>query len=649
MTIKTFAQATERLAEAFPGYEARSHQVALAEAIEKSLESGTHLLGQAGTGTGKSFAHLIPAILSGKRTIVSTATKALQDQLASKDLPWLHEHLGIDFTFAILKGRSNYVCLNRVIEADIDQSTKDTIISVIQDKGGDLALGLDADEGFTGEQDQFGIQIDWRDWSQVSSDSDECKECGFECFAYRARQRALDSHIVVVNHALYLTELLVKDVTDGNVSFLGPHAIFVADEFHEFEEYASSSLGGQLRHRGITNLMRQVENVTLQYDQERSRQVGQLTSEVEKAADDLWNTLEDGRITSTKLIDHADQFVGLTNALIDLEEFLGEKWPKTTMETSKKKGARARRLVASMVDTMVTVVQSSFNDYVRWVETETTRRTRETSKVLNYAPIEVGPYLRRLLFDEENGVTVIGVSATLTVNNKFDYIAGRLGLDHYDSIDVGTPFDFQEQARFYIPTDLPHPSKEKVAWSSGSINRMRELIKRSGGGALLLFTSYKEMQTAYELLAPELPYTTMIQGQNGESNQKLAEKFRADKDSVLFGTNSFMTGVDIQGDSLRLLIVNKMPFPVPNDPLIEARCEIIENRGGNAFFDYSIPVMTLTLTQAVGRLIRSKTDRGVFAILDPRLDSMPYGRKVVSSLPDAPVINSLEAVEEMFS
>lgn len=653
MLPRTFVQAEERLAETLPGYESRPQQQALAAAVEEAIVEGRHLLAEAGTGTGKSLGYLIPAILSGKRVIVSTATKALQDQIALKDLPFLQDNLGVQFWATILKGRGNYVCFNRVQDSErLDDQVRARVLSVLENQPTPAYpndLFQPEFDGFSGERDQFGIEIGWADWYEIASEADDCKDCGWECYAYRAREKAKVANIVVVNHALYMTDLMVKEVSDGFASFLGPHEVVVFDEAHEIEEYASSSLGRELKLRGIEFLMREINNFHGNYDRQRIGEADRLASAIQSAARRLWDTLEPGRIRQNDVLDREDEFVALNNAFVAMYEFMAEKWPATTRRSDSlmnKRGSKIRRKVESMGETILKIIMDPFADTVRWVEEERTPRSNEKITVLKYAPIDVGPYLRRMLFGGHVGITAILTSATLKTNGGFGYIAGRLGIDEYDDLDVGTPFDYPNQAKLYIPTDLPDPAQERAAWSNLSVSRMRELLTASDGRALLLFTSYAEMRNAYDSISPLIPHTCMMQGQ--DDNKVLAERFKEDIHSVLFATRSFMTGFDVQGESLSLVVVNKMPFPVPTEALTEARTEAIEARGGNSFRDYSIPVMTLVLKQAFGRLIRHRNDRGVVAILDPRLVKKGYGKAIVKVLPDAELVHDMEAVREMF-
>lgn len=626
-TPTTFAEAQEVLARALPGYERRTQQEALASAIEKAIANGTHLLAEAGTGTGKSLGYLIPAVLSGRRVVIATATKALQDQLWQKDIPFLQEHL-TSFSAALLKGRSNYLCVNRFLSTDPSEiPSYQAIHGVIFRENGELNTDI------AGERTDFPEMENW-EWMKVAGSPDDCRAYGcndnYQCYAQVAKAKAAASMVVVVNHAFYMTDLYIGEVTGGAVSLLGPHDILIVDEAHELEEYATSSLSTTFREVGMRQLSSEVMNLSHRYN------LGIDTRELDRAVGELWAVLSEGRIGPDKMLEMGDQVVAVANALIDLKESL--KATRLTDEGGKDK-ARVSNRLRSMTDRFVEFVQAPFNEVVRYVEVE--RKQRQTQLVIKAVPISVAKYLREHLFGSGHPTSIL-VSATMKTGDSMDYIAGRLGIDEYDTLDVGTPFDYSTQALTYIPESLPDPGKERAAWSAMAQTEIYDLLRASEGRAFVLFTSYREMEDAFEVLQGRLPYEMFMQGQ--APNQVLVEKFKATPNSVLFGTRSFMTGVDIPGDDLKLVIINKLPFPVPTEPVTEARCEVIEANGGSPFGHYTIPVMTLILKQAYGRLIRTKTDTGVVAILDPRLLTKGYGKGILRSLPDAPVVTEFAGV-----
>jgi ATP-dependent DNA helicase DinG len=633
--MDTFKDAEAVLASRLPKYESRPQQQALALSVESAIANGTHLLAQAGCGTGKSLGYLIPAILSGKRTIVSTETKALQTQLATLDLPFLGEHLGVNFTWCLLKGRSNYLCLNRARLNDklskIPSLAKVTQAALVP--------------GFLGDRDSLPFEVSDAEWIKMCSSADDCAELECKknpegCFAVQARLRAKDATVVIVNHALYATELKLYADTDGLISLLSEHDTVIFDEAHTLNDVVTDALSTSLTEQGVNSLAYALRTFTAKWlEQEHTEQIEPIVQSLVAAGGRLFRVLTEGRLSVQTLVSQRAEWDGLLAALGKaLETVLTPRWYRSGKDYAHARGMITRRI--SSMRTKLLQATGIVDGMCTWVEVTDKR------PILRAAPLSIARFLSDNLF--ESGRTCIMVSATLAENGSFDYVCTQLGLPkNTTSLDVGSPFNFQEQARLYIPADMPDPGREKDAWSTAALKEMLELVNHSEGRALLLFTSTSQLRKAYAALQPLLSYPCKCQG--SETNKRLAEWFMSEPSSVLFATRSFMTGVDFPGDACSLVIIDKLPFPVPTEPLFQARSEAIEANGGNSFSDLSVPIMTLTLLQAFGRLIRTKSDRGVVAILDPRLATKGYGKRIVKSLPNAPRVSTLNQVKEFFA
>ncbi len=659
--LMTFADVEERLAVALPGYEPREQQQRAAQAIEglfsRHLDHDpirrqpTNLAVQAGCGVGKSLAYLIPAILAainhGRRTVISVTTKALQAQIASKDMPFLEEHLGEPFTWCVLKGRSNYFCA--AVAENASAGDVPSLAAILRH--------AEQHPEWEGTQDGLPFQVPAGEWSQVASDSDTCRDLGCKdaladgvagCYAEAARARARTRQIVLANHALFFTDLSLR--AQGVPGMLGEYDFVVLDEAHEAESVAGDTLGGRLVQHTFVSLAREVWNWVRAYAPERQEQVGTAADRLTMATGALFGDagLPVGRIRNATLNENEEVLAGLVGALRDLrEQWLGTRLdnvPTVDYQRAKTRRDKVTRRIASTFERVGEMIGDD-PEIVRWVEMESGGRG-DRRKAVRTCPITVAPFLREHLFGKTPTALV---SATLAVKGSFDYVAGRLGIDRLVSLDVGTPFAFERQARLYVPA-IPAPERRDLArWEEAVDKEIIELVRASRGRALVLFTSLKHMRECAARVGQHIPHTVLVQGQNGISVGELTRRFREETDSVLFGTRSFMTGVDVQGEALSLLIVTKMPFPVPDEPLTQARCEQIIAAGGSDFRDYTIPVMSLVLQQAVGRLIRHRNDMGVAAILDPRMLDKPYGKQIVADLPPMRRTRSLADVQEFFA
>lgn len=662
--MKTFEEAQAVLAQSLPGYETRPEQERFAHHVERTLAANEefianqtglplHAFAQAGTGTGKALGYLIPAVLSGHRTIVSVTTKALQSQLENLDLPFLQQHLGIDFSWTVLKGRSNYVCLNRMALAD--ESEVPNLAALVREASA---------KDFGGERTDFSVEITDLQWRLICSETEECKDCGTDealgrCFANEARVRAQESKIVVVNHALLASTLMIEAETDGIVTMLGEYDVVVIDEAHEFADVCSNSIGGRLSLGSVRHLNRQIQSWASKFAEEGDSEfiapLGALTA----TAEDLFAALPDSsdhdpvKITIDHIESAVDQMSAFYEAMSRMGRLLAEAKVSADADyvVAKKRRDRIVASANSLHKRFLQIVSADFTEIVRWVEYD--RRTNPTTggtewvKVVAIAPISVAPFLSENLYAKHPTVMV---SATLSVKGKFDFAARQLGVEHYVELDVGTPFDYGTQARIYTPS-LPDPKAAGPAWESAVIEEIVDLTKAANGRTLILFTSVAHMRRVKSALSRRLSGMT-IKMQGEESVADLSRWFSRSPEtgekSVLLGVKSFFTGFDIRGEALTSVIIVKMPFPVPSEPLFAARCEKVKAEGGNDFSDLTLPMMSLVFQQAAGRLIRSKADRGVITILDPRISTKGYGRQIIKDLPPAPVITAPTQVEEFF-
>lgn len=663
MTLATFADAEEVLATRLPGYQARPQQQRLAVGVEATLASPfpVSILAQAGCGVGKSLGALIPSILATKedpetghmvpmRVIVATATKALQEQYANTDLPFLEANLGHDFTWALLKGRSNYVCQARLAELTASD------LPMVEELRAELA-----EEAHSGDFEHLTTQVPQDKQYLLSMSSAECpgrQDCPFAeiCFAERAKEIAKNSQVVITNTAMLMTELRIQKLSEGKVRMLGEYDAVVIDEAHELPEIAQGALADQFRLKGIENLATQVEGFFAFHGQ------------------DIPNAAEELRTAARQVWDHLALYATDDQVELKIETILGNSKPyrsmviaakalaplieavqigqRGTTRTEKAKQVRLIRRCVSLVEKFTEFLTSE--GLVRWVETDEIRRGSrrpERVTVLKYSPIEVGPFLRRHLWSK---VPAVLLSATLSVGDSFDYISREMGLTRPETLDVGTPFDYATQGRLFIPPkDAPTP-KDRGAWQSYAQRTTLDLVQTSGGGALLLYTSRRAMQDAYEMLSPIMEMaglTCFMQGhpEHG-TNKEIASKFKKDTHSVLFALKSFFTGVDFSGDTCRLVVIDKLPFPVPTEIMFNAKANLLNARMCRdvSFYQLSVPMMTLVLIQGVGRLIRSVNDRGVVAILDGRLASTGWGKNIVRDLPAMPVISQMNSVKGFY-
>jgi ATP-dependent DNA helicase DinG len=619
--VREFFDPAGRLEQVLPAYEPRAEQAALAEEVERALACGTHLLAEAGTGTGKSLAYLIPALESGQRVVVATATKALQEQLLTKDVPVAAAALGREVRVAVLKGRQNYLCRHGLHGFEL--------------LGGQLferpqdAAAFDAMRGWidtteTGDRAELEVEPPPGVWAEIAVGADRClgRRCPFVgvCFSEAARERASHADLVIVNHALYFADLGLRSRTDSP-AVLPEHEAVVFDEAHRLEESAATWLGGRISAPVLHRLLRDVDRAC----REAALPVpARAVDRVEEAGLRLIAAVAPraGRRRLREVPAEPAQALGLR--LTELAAALTAKQDEVE--------AVANRALRIAADVAVCLETDDANRVV-WAEPDT----------LAWAPIEVGPALEELLWDA--GPTAVLVSATLRAGDDFRFLRERLGLRHADEVAVGSPYDFRSQALLYLPRGLPDPREHEALGHVAE--EVRALCAASSGRALVLTSSYRALEAIAAGLRGRIPYDVLVQGE--APRERLLERFRDEVASVLVATSTFWQGVDIPGESLSLLVIDKLPFAAPGDPLVEARYERIQGLGGDWFREYALPTAVLQLRQGFGRLIRSHADRGVIAILDPRLRSRPYGGAFLDSLPPCPVTSDRACVADFFA
>ena len=644
------------LSRVVDGYEAREGQRAMAAAVADVIENGGTLIAEAGTGTGKTLAYLIPAILSGQRVLVSTGTKNLQEQIFFKDLPSLREALNKPFSATLMKGRSNYLCLHR-FETYRDGVNGNTSAGGRLIESGDRVtlpvIDAWAKTTATGDRAELrDLPEDLPLWKDIAADAETClgTECPRygDCFVTLMRQRAAESDVVIVNHHLLCADAQLRKSAYGEV--IPSCATLVVDEAHQLEDVATQYFGIAVSNYRIDDLVRDVER-TLAGLQGPPRDEGyQAISRVTERSRTFFSGLSMARMeaaeskarySSETFIDYFQDGAMLAGALEGLEATLvlaaDPKGPRCSDgEPADEVLATLARRARDLHQELTFLIRASDTDFVYYVE------SRGRGLFLRASPIDVSRLAKEALFDRMRATVL--TSATLAVDGSFEYVKSRLGIRAASQVRVPSEFDYTRQALLYLPRRIPSP--KAPTFSAAAAREVIEILKRTHGRAFVLFTSYAMLRSVQQFVEMSLPFPILVQGTAPRST--LIEQFRSTPNAVLLATSSFWQGVDVVGDALSCVIIDKLPFASPGDPITAARIEAIKARGGDAFADYQVPLAILALQQGLGRLIRHRTDRGVLAILDPRLRTMGYGRRFLDSLPPAPVTHELAAVERFF-
>jgi ATP-dependent DNA helicase DinG len=629
-TIESCFAADGPLFRVINGYRPREAQIEMAQAVDESIRSGGCVVVEAGTGTGKTFAYLIPALLSQANVIVSTGTRTLQDQLFQRDLPLLMRALRCSGTIALLKGRANYLCRYRLEQAVgegrfVDRSLVDELQQVVA-WSGRTASGDIADSGLSEES---------RIWPLVTSTSDNClgQECDEidECFLAKARKAAMDAQLVVVNHHLLLADFALRDRGFGEL--LPACDAVIIDEAHQLPDIASSFFGQSISSRQLIELSRDIVA-------EQQRDAVESV-ELALAADRL-----EGLIGAMRLafgVDPARESwpspppASLLAAIADLEEQLTLLIGPLEALAERGRGlASCLERATAQLDALKLLNMPPTSDEVQWFET-----FRSGGFIIHRTPLDIAEPFSQCLAQVESWVFT---SATLAVAERFDHFNHTLGLTTTVEMRLPSPFDFRQQALLYCPTGMVEPRDPN--YTAMVVEKALPVVEASGGSAFLLFTSYRAMHEAEQLLTATIDYPLLVQGRAPRA--RLLEQFRELGNAVLLGTQSFWEGVDVRGEALTCVVIDRLPFASPGDPVLQARIDAMRRNGGNPFMEFQVPSAVITLKQGVGRLIRDMDDYGALVLCDPRLISRPYGQTFLASLPAMPKTRKIEVVERFY-
>jgi len=632
MDLNDVFAAAGLLARKLPGYAPRAAQRSMAEAVATTLDKGGQLVVEAGTGTGKTFAYLAPALLSGRKVIVSTGTKHLQDQLFDRDLPTLRSALGVSTRIALLKGRANYLCLHRLdlaaAEGRFSSRAQASELEQIRSWAGRTKSGDIRELAEVAEDSPL--------WPRVTSTSDNClgSDCPNynDCHVMKARRAAQDAELLVINHHLLFADMALKEEGFGEL-LPGVDAVIV-DEAHQIPEVATQFFGLSLGSRQLAGIARDAV-------QEHLREAGDMgdlpeaAASLEKAVAELRLAMGPGsqRQPWKALGDHPRLRAALEDVASQLDDLRG--W----LEAAAPRGRGLEncwRRAERVHERLQLVVGKPPTDYVHWVETFT------RGFAIHFTPLSIAPLFRAQLATLDN--TWIFTSATLAVGDSFEHFVGALGLDEPRTLRLDSPFDYAHNALLYLPPNMPEPRDD--TYTEAVIRIARDVVSASGGRAFPLFTSHRALQEAAAALSASLKYPVLVQGQAPRA--ELLARFRQLGDAVLLGTGSFWEGVDVRGEALSMVLIDKLPFASPGDPVLQARIDTLRAAGGNPFFDVQVPEAVITLKQGAGRLIRDVQDRGVLVLCDPRLVNKGYGRVFRASLPPMPVTKQLADVQAFF-
>ncbi len=636
--IEKVFSAEGALAAVVPEFRARAGQVEMALSIQRTIQNQKAIVAEAGTGTGKTFAYLVPALLSGGKVIISTGTKTLQDQLFDRDIPTVRAALKAPVSVALLKGRANYVCHhhleNTLAEGRLPTREDTRYLQLIASFTRRTQSGDRADLAEVPEN--AGV------WPHVTSTRDNCLGSNCEhhdkCFVMRARKQALDADVVVVNHHLFFADVALRD--EGVSELLPACNTVIFDEAHQLPDTASLFFGESVSTSQLLDLARdsRIEGIAGAKD---FAALPDAALALEKAARDLRlsRAEESGRLTHKDITGDSDFTGALDNACAKLSAL----FVMLESQAERSEGLEHCRVRAqALAQTIARWREGKDDSFVRWLE------LFGHSLQLHATPLSIADIFRKQV--TETSRAWVFTSATLSVNGDFKHYCGELGLEDAQTASWASPFDFQNQALLYAPKGLPNPNTRE--YTAAVVTAALPVLVASGGRAFLLFTSLRAMREACERVRDEfktrgLEYPVLLQGEGSRS--ELLERFRKLGNAVLVASQSFWEGVDVRGDALSLVVIDRLPFSPPDDPVLAARIDKMNREGRNAFMEYQVPQAVITLKQGAGRLIRDESDRGVLMICDPRLVDKPYGKRIWRSLPPMKRTRELAEVEAFFA